>query len=138
MRSVNRTQRASFGMLPIPDMFADIHTLMKSLGGGESGLPLSIEYMFPPEVIRRAIDASVLHLKDRYATTRSGELALKINLTANYLGSLPSGFEHFAMEIDEASKPSFADWVTKTGRDAFVNFEEVFRLLRTVAAADNG
>lgn len=136
VRIVNQTNKIFFCLLPVPDQFVEVGRTMKNLGGEDLQIPLSIEFMFPPDVIQYATKEGVLELKDRFATARDKELALPINLTENYQHHLPDGLGYFAQEIADSSKSGFSKWVKTRPAEDFVNFLAIFECLEKVSLTD--
>ena len=114
----------------MPDEFEDVVGKMKEIAGQEVRIPLSIELMFSKETINEAIRDGVLLFRDRLVKARDSELALEINLSANFAEKLPNGYEYFAKQIDEPCKAVFAEWICRK-KEAEV-FENVRPLLETL------
>jgi len=131
-RIVNKTSRFYFGVLPVPEEFSVVEAAMQSAGGDQFGLPLSIEFMFPREIIWKAIEQGVLTLEDRYADAKDGELSLKVNLTENYKTVLPEGYQYFAKVIKSECKDQFSDWVCEMDEDVFGNFRNLLDDIRQI------
>jgi len=134
-RIVNKTARFYFGVLPVPAEFSAVDVTMRSAGGDQFGLPLSIEFMFPREIIWKAIEEGILSLEDRYADAKDGELSLKVNLTDNYKAVLPEGYQYFAKVIKSECKDKFADWVCDLDEEAFENFRVLLDGIRQIVTS---
>ena len=128
-RTVSIPKHIYAGALPVPAELLEIENILTPTGG----IPLCIEYMFPPAIINEAIEEGVLKLKDRFADARDGELKLEINLSNSVEGIFPEKFKYFARKVDDNTKHGFAQWVLDKDAVAFEYFREITELLKRVA-----
>lgn len=132
-RVVNQTSQVYFGILSIPEELEDVDRIIREISGDDFGIPLSIEFMFPRDIVLAAIDAGVLVLRDRFAKARGGELGLIVNVTEIFSPRLPEGYQYFAKEIDQQCKAGFAEWVCNLDAGAFENFRPLLDTLIDIA-----
>jgi hypothetical protein len=120
------------GLLPLPEALRIIEQDVKDNLSQDINLPVPIEFMFPPEVVRQALDEGIIELEDRIAKANDPELPTTVNLSDLYSNHLPEGSEYLAKKVRKSTKTQFSEWVTDQPSEAFENFRAVFEQLRVV------
>ena len=116
-------------MLPIANELLVISKDVGKLIGGNFDIPMSIEFMFPSEIVNKAIENSVLVLDERKTVAKDSELSLPINLSSELSKHIPDEFKYLAYVVKDSSKKPFSTWVSKLAESDFVYFQPLFETL---------
>ncbi|WP_353980342.1 AAA family ATPase [Salinicola endophyticus] len=123
------------GILPMPEEFQTLENKVVDALGGNLNLPVAIEYMFPSEVIEKAIAEGRIEVEDRVAKISDPDFSTTINLTDLLSLHLPEGKNYFSKKVAKRTKRRFADWVVGQPAQSFENFRPLFEQLRTVCCS---
>jgi len=121
-----KKDRVYCGVLPLSD---ELQEMGKSLG---ADVPLPIEFMFPSEVIKAAVDDGVLVLEDRTAQARESEFSFIVNVTEHLGQNLPESHKYLTRKINDATKTSFAAWVKNVDNESWKAFGALFETLERI------
>ncbi len=129
---VSQERNLYAGTLPLPIELHDIEENIKEKMGDHISLPVPIEFIFSCEVIKRAMEESVLSLDDRIVKANDPELPTDVNLTVVYAEHLPEDYLYLSKKVRKDSKMHFANWVVKQDNDSFECLRPVFEQLREI------
>jgi hypothetical protein len=115
-------------------MFAELRKNIKKLCGDDFDIPLCVEFMFDPATIAQARQEGILELKPIVTQARGHELGLEIDVSANLAPQLPDGMDHFAYQVRDSCKTSFAQWTQKLDAKSFQNFAKPLEQIRQIWA----
>jgi predicted ATPase len=133
-REVDRTAGVYIGLLIIPNELLDLKLVFKKYTmSKEAHIPMPIEFCFPEEIIREAMEREVLRLSNRFTEAKDGELAFSVNLTDTLRGKLPENKTYFAMKVNQDTKLAFAEWVAQKEQDAFRYLRPTVEVIRQSA-----
>lgn len=131
-RVVDKNKGVFHGILPVPDMFADLRKTIKKICGDDFDIPLCVEFMFDPATIAQARQKGVLELKPIVTQARGHELGLEIDVSANLAPQLPDGMDHFAYQVRGSCKTTFAQWTRELDAESFRNFVKPLEQIRQI------
>lgn len=121
-RAVNLKSRLYVGLFVPPNELSEIVRIFRKLGRDVEGIPLSVEFTFPMEVIERAYNEQVLQLKNQKRPLKDLGLQLEADITQLIENNIPSEYWYFAKEIDDSCKMDFAEYIQNLGADKFEYF----------------
>ena len=131
-REISEERLLYVGLLPFPVALKPIEENINNGLGGDINLPIPIEFMFPVEIIQRALMDGFIELEDRIAKANDPELPTVINLSDIYTKYIPAGSEYLAKKVKKSSKTKFANWVIGQSAEAFQNFQPLFEQLKCI------
>ncbi|MBP3194007.1 hypothetical protein [Natronogracilivirga saccharolytica] len=76
----------------------------------QNSLAVPIEFMFPPNVIERAVNEGSLILEDRVGSVSDYEYNMKVNLTNQFAENFPDEYRYLFQKINPDCKNDFAEW----------------------------
>lgn len=110
--------------LTVPDELSDIWPEEKL-----NGLPLTIEYMFPRELIENAINDKILELNEIITINTHKGIQSTVNTTFDIKSFLPEEYFYLAYSVSDSSKTRFSEWLKNKPPSHFANllvlFEEI-------------
>ena len=133
-RTINRTRQVYAGLLPVPDCLEPVLAELGKHVEGDLFCPISIEFMFPPKTIADAVEAGVLELKTWMLPARDGELALRMNATAQLGHLVDPEFLYVLQIVEQSSKMKFANWVASRPADDYRYFAPFISELKDILA----
>ncbi|BCD84021.1 hypothetical protein PSm6_04280 [Pseudomonas solani] len=107
--------------LPIPEEISEIWP--KDI---IDGIPITIEQLFPKEVIHEAIALKILTLSEIKTYKTHQGIQSEINTTNEIKKLLPNEYHYLAYSIDESCKKRFSEWISTIKKDYFANFSILF------------
>lgn len=133
-RELSLEKKLFCGLLPIPDGLKVASTHYKEKSGYPFEVPLSIEFMFPHNVIKDAVQKKKLVLKESEIVAKhSSGIQLPLNMSQECKKYLPEEYDYLAYEIDDASKGIFSNWVAELDSVAFQGFNTLFATLKSIS-----
>lgn len=128
-KEISLEKRLYCGLLPIANELSLIAEGVSKKIAGHFDVPMTIEFMFPSEVINKAIDSGVLILEARKTVAKDSELSMPINLSDELSKNIPDGYKHLAYVVADSSKKHFSQWIGQLEMKDFVYFQPLFESL---------
>ena len=130
-REISAEKKIYSGMLPIVPALEKVADECKMKSGFVFQIPLTIEFMFPQDVIKKAIEAQELVLNEtKYTAKHTSGIQYPVNLTEECKKHLPEDYHYLAYEIDESYKVRFSEWVLTLEAEAFFQFKPLLENLK--------
>lgn len=128
-KEISSEKRLYCGLLPIANELSLIAKDVSKKIAGSFDVPMTIEFMFPSDVINKAIDSGILILEERKTVAKDSELSMPINLSGELSKNIPDGYKHLAYVVADSSKKHFSQWVSQLEMKDFVYFQPLFESL---------
>lgn len=128
-KEISSEKRLYCGLLPIANELLLIAKDVSKKIAGSFDVPMTIEFMFPSDVINKAIDSGILILEERKTVAKDSELSMPINLSGELSKNIPDGYKHLAYVVADSSKKHFSQWVSQLEMKDFVYFQPLFESL---------
>ena len=116
------------GVLVPPVFLHGVTFAMQQLDNVE--LPLSIEYMFPHDVIQKAVNENILKTIPYMSESKCALGSMKQNFSVELQKKLPTEYWYIAHKVDDASKNHFAEWINSIEPEGFEGFKPLFEILK--------
>ncbi len=130
-REISAEKKIYSGMLPIVPALEKVADEYKIKSGFVFQIPLTIEFMFPQDVIKKAIEDQKLVLNEtKYTARHTSGIQCPVNLTEECKKHLPEDYHYLAYEIDESHKVRFSEWVLTLEAEAFIQFKPLLENLK--------
>ena len=120
------------GVLIQPDFFTQVNNTLMANGIINPELPLSIEYMFPKEIISQAISEGILETSPQTQSIKSQLGLFEQNISVQMAEKLPNDYQYLAYKINDRSKTNFAEWVKALDAENFESFRTLFVTIRNL------
>ncbi|WP_285906008.1 ATP-dependent nuclease [Pseudodesulfovibrio pelocollis] len=131
IKVINKVKKVYAMLIPMPDEAKEIQNKVNKKIDGSFSVSIPIEFLFPRDVIARAIKEKALVLRQIVKDIRDRESKLSINFTEKISPHIHPDYKFLAYDIDSASKITFADWLCKQPPKAF---QSVYPLLKKIKA----
>lgn len=128
-KEISSEKRLYCGLLPIANELSCLAKDVVAKVVGSFDVPMSIEFMFPSDVVNKAIEGGVLVLEERKTVAKDSELSVPINLSDELSKHIPDGYKYLAYVVADSSKKQFAQWVSQLEAKDFVYFQPLFETL---------
>lgn len=132
-REIHTEKRLFCGVLLEPQELTGVKQHFRRERGTDLELSLPIEFMFPQEIINRAVQERVLILHEARTVAKYNDMQLPLNISEEISKSLPENYSYLAHEIDDNSKRHFTDWINQLPVEAFNAFIPLFQILRRLS-----
>lgn len=116
---ISQNKRIYALILPLPPNSNVIQKKVRDKINGEFKVSIPIEFMFSKETLQEAIINNKLRLKDIVVMARDRDTSLPVNVTSLIKPYIPDDFQHFASQIDDTTKKTFAEWLCEQGSNKF-------------------
>ena len=127
------TERSLFaGLLAMPASLSVVEENLKQAMGEEITLPIPIEFMFPSDIINRALVEGIIELEDRIAKANDPELPTNVNVSNLFSAHLPEEYKYLARKVKQGTKTAFSSWVSDMPPESFSNFNAVFNQIEQI------
>lgn len=131
--SISKDRQIYAGTLPLHSEIKEIENEIKeNIEKNFTTLPVPIEYMFPTDIVNRAVEEGYIGLDDRIAKANDPEFPTDINITEELSKVLPKEYQYFSQKVRQKTKVKYADWVVDLDKEYFKYFVPLFEQLKEV------
>lgn len=127
LTTLGQDKAVHIGTLPLPAHGKEIREQ-----ASEENTQIHIEYMYDPGVLKDAIEAGALVVRDKIVQARNAGYKIPMNISEEIKKLLDESLQIYAKEVDDSSKKTFLDWLKDRPSEDFENFRPLFEMIDAV------